>query len=51
MDIDIEIRLLSHATEDEKMLKERAEKVFGQKFESKKLFGYWGNPIHFISTT
>lgn len=47
----IDIRFVSHATEDEARLKEAADKVFGTKFAVKKSEGHWDNPIRIFETT
>ncbi len=42
----IEVRFVSHATEDERRLKVAAEGLFGVLFTVEVLEGHWGNPIH-----
>lgn len=47
----IDVRFVSHATEDEARLREAAEKVFGAAFSVKKTEGHWGNPIRIFEAT
>ncbi len=45
------VEIIAHATEDEELLRRKAEEVFGVPFKIERLEGHWGNPIHFITAT
>lgn len=44
----IEVRIIAHATEDEVLLKNAAESLFGVEFEQETTTGHWGNPIRLL---
>jgi RNA binding exosome subunit len=46
----IDVRFVSHATEDEARLQKAAEHVFAAKFSMKTTKGHWDNPIRVFSS-
>ena len=46
----IDVRFVSHATEDESRLHRAAEQTFGVKFSTKTTKGHWENPIRVFTS-
>ncbi|MBR9689873.1 MAG: hypothetical protein GOV01_03190 [Candidatus Altiarchaeota archaeon] len=43
------VRIIVHATEDDKRIKSAAEKLFGVGFSTETYMGHWDNPITMMS--